>query len=535
MGLAIALILRFLNLSAKPPWNDELATLVFSLGNSLKTVPIDQIISLETLLEPLRPRSNASFVDVIRHLMSESTHPPLYFLLTHFWLKLFPTQDGLVSVWAARSLSAILGAAAVPALYALGLLWNRRTAIAAAVLMAVSPYGIYLAQEARHYTLAILLMLASIRCLLLALRSRSVPGTASPDRSRRLAFTWIVVNSLGVAVHYFFTLVLAAEGIAVLISAWRYRDRARWKAIGISAIGTAIGVLVWLPVWLQVSENELTTWIYDPNFLEARLAPLGRLVIWVMTMLTILPVQDVPSAIAISAGAIMLLFLGWTIRIVWSGLRRSGSASSRSQLETRILLILLGSIAAFLLLITYGLQADLTIAARYQFIYFPVLLLLVAVALARSPHFARSLTIFAIVGSLGGLTVVNNYGYQKPDRPDQLIPILEASTQAPTIVIAMAHQTHEQTRELMGLALELHRSHSPLQPNFLLAHFEPADPGAALARLEKAIAPLPRPIDLWLLNFRPAAAPAIKGCDRDLAHRSPVNGYKHRLYRCPAR
>ncbi|NJL21267.1 MAG: phospholipid carrier-dependent glycosyltransferase [Leptolyngbyaceae cyanobacterium SM1_3_5] len=327
--VAIALVLRFLNLSAKPPWNDELATLIFSLGNSLQTVPVDQIISLETLLEPLRLRSNASFADVIRHLISESTHPPIYFLLTHAWLKLFPTQDGLVSVWAARSLSAILGAAAVPAIYALGLLWNRRTAIAAAALMAVSPYGIYLAQEARHYTLAILLMIASIGCLLMAWRS--------PDRSRRFAFTWIAINSLGVAVHYFFTLVLAAEGIAVLISAWHCRDRASWKAIGISAIGTAIGVLVWLPVWLQVSENELTTWIYDPNFLEARLAPLGRLVIWAMTMLTILPVQDVPAAIAILSGAIMLLFLGWASRIVWRGLRRS-------QLKTNSLLVLLGAI-----------------------------------------------------------------------------------------------------------------------------------------------------------------------------------------------
>jgi len=31
----------------------------------------------------------------------------------------------------------------------------------AAAMMAVSPYGIYLAQEARHYTLAILLIIAS--------------------------------------------------------------------------------------------------------------------------------------------------------------------------------------------------------------------------------------------------------------------------------------------------------------------------------------------------------------------------------------
>ena len=45
-------ILRFTNLGAKSPWTDEFATMVFSLGNDFRSVPLNQLISLDTLLQP---------------------------------------------------------------------------------------------------------------------------------------------------------------------------------------------------------------------------------------------------------------------------------------------------------------------------------------------------------------------------------------------------------------------------------------------------------------------------------------------------
>jgi uncharacterized membrane protein len=51
---AIAFILRFANLNSKPLWTDEFSTLVFSLGNSFRGVPIDRAIDLSTLLQPLQ-------------------------------------------------------------------------------------------------------------------------------------------------------------------------------------------------------------------------------------------------------------------------------------------------------------------------------------------------------------------------------------------------------------------------------------------------------------------------------------------------
>ena len=188
-----------------------------AVGNSFRTVPINQAIALDTLLKPLQLNPDAKISDVIHNLMTESTHPAVYFGLNHLWMQLFPKVDSLASFWAARSLSAILGVASIPAIFGLGWLTFRSRLVGqiAAAMMAVSPFGIYLAQEARHYTLAILLIIASLCCLVIATRAihRQSPLPIW------VSLVWVVVNSLGIAVHYFFTLTLCAEAL-VLSGFW---------------------------------------------------------------------------------------------------------------------------------------------------------------------------------------------------------------------------------------------------------------------------------------------------------------------------
>ena len=121
MWFLIGLGLRLANLTAKPPWTDEFSTLVFSLGNSFLPVPLDQAITPDILLQPLQPQSGANIQDVWAHLSHETNHPPLYFVLAHWWMQLFPQNGGLVSLWGARSLAAVFGAASIPAIYILSL------------------------------------------------------------------------------------------------------------------------------------------------------------------------------------------------------------------------------------------------------------------------------------------------------------------------------------------------------------------------------------------------------------------------------
>ena len=162
--IVLGTILRFTLLTSKPPWTDEFASLVFSLGNSYDLVPLDQVITIEQLLKPLQINPEANITDVVSLLVNEDNHPPIYFVLANLWYKLFPNHGGYVSLWVGRSLPALCGVLSIPAIYYLARIafCSRYVAYLAAWLMTVSPYGIYLAQEARHYTLGILWVIASI-------------------------------------------------------------------------------------------------------------------------------------------------------------------------------------------------------------------------------------------------------------------------------------------------------------------------------------------------------------------------------------
>ncbi|HEY9726544.1 MAG TPA: glycosyltransferase, partial [Chroococcales cyanobacterium] len=346
LWVAIGTALRFGRLTSRGPWADEFSTIIFSLGHSFQTVPLDRAIALNELLQPLQPDPTTGIGDVIHHLLSESNHPPLYFVLSHLWLNLFPTEGGIVSIWAARSLPALFGVAAIPAMFALGNLAFRSRLVGqmAAAMMAVSPFGVFLAQEARHYTLPTLFAIASLCCLIVAAR-------AIVDRSPLplwVGLIWIAINTLGVATHYFFALTLCAEGIALLVLAWRQsrtkthlqRSFQAWRRIYGVAAGTLVGCLAWLPILPSnyASDNKLTHWIYDTNPLSNWLAPIGRVLAWSISMLVALPMEitTLPLAIAIASGLLTLIFLVWALPILCRSLKLQQSQAD-SRLSVQVL------------------------------------------------------------------------------------------------------------------------------------------------------------------------------------------------------
>ncbi|MFQ6100879.1 MAG: glycosyltransferase family 39 protein [Anaerolineae bacterium] len=105
-------------------------------------------------------------------------HPPLYYLLLHFWLALF--GDGEVAV---RALSALLGTLTIPALYLLGRrLADEKVGLLAALLLAVSPFHVRFAQETRMYTLLALNASLALCALVRLLDGVSVSGSRSGKR-----------------------------------------------------------------------------------------------------------------------------------------------------------------------------------------------------------------------------------------------------------------------------------------------------------------------------------------------------------------
>ena len=532
--------MRFAQLEAKPPWSDEWATIVYSLGHTFATVPLDRIISLDALLQPLQLDSMQGTGAVIHYLMRDSTHPPLYFVLSHWWIKLLSPQEGLISIGIARSLSALLGATAIPAMFWLGWIGFRSRLVGqmAAALMAVSPYGIYLAQEARHYTLAILLAIASLGCLVVAVRyvnEKTPPPTW-------VILVWVGVNSLGMATHYFFSLALAAQFL-VLLSVWVVDKRwfyAGWIRIYGAIVGTLAGVFVWFPALRRIPGNDLTDWIYDNPLGD--LAPIGQLLAWLITMPFMLPVEGTSLPITVLSGLAIVIFLIWLLPSVVRSLPLSLSVQVLCGYAIASLALVLG--------VTYLFGADLTVAARFQFNYFPAILLLLGVSLASlwqkvelppsafgNCFRARGKTaviVALMMGLLGGLTVVSNFGYQKFERPDLLIPVIvEAQIRTEPILIATTYQSYGQTAEMIGLAWQFgqlqrtKRSNYLTSPQFLLAHRD--DSQHATQVLQQAIGQTP--LQLWLVNFS-APVELDAQCSPDSQFEGKVPGYRYRLYRC---
>ncbi|MBF2084258.1 glycosyltransferase family 39 protein [Thermoleptolyngbya sp. C42_A2020_037] len=510
--MLLGLALRFARLSDKAPWTDEFSTMVFSLGNSFRTVPIDRVISLSELMQPLVPNPDAGVGDAVQTLLSESNHPPLYFVLTHLWLQLFSPDGGYVSLWGVRSLSALFGTLTIPAAFGLGWLAfrNRPAAHLAALLMAVSPFGVYLAQEARHYTLPVLWVMASLACLLATVRALQT-GKAP---ALWLCGAWILVNGLGLATHYFVAIALAAEaltlvGLALLqIRQRNFRLGAGWGRVLAVGMGTLLSGLVWLPTIQGTQESELTRWIVrrDRTGL-AWLTPLGQLLSGLVSMLYLLPVQAKSQVIAYASVLALVGLALWTAAKLTAGLRLQVQKTPDAVLPLGG--VVLSAIALFLL-ITYGFQRDLTVAFRYQFVVYPAVMVLVAGGLAAlwQRGERRVILLVALLGLLGSLTVLANLGFQKTHRPDLLAQRIRENTRFP-VLVAIAHRTHGQTGRLMGVAWSW-RSQFPdaPEPRFLLAHQE--SPTAAIApSILRAVATQPRPLDLWLLNIEIPQRPAL--------------------------
>jgi 4-amino-4-deoxy-L-arabinose transferase-like glycosyltransferase len=170
---ALAALLRFTNLGLQSLWVDEALT--------------------AWVLDP-------SPLDTFDNLADREATPPLYYALAWLWTRVLGEGDV-----ALRSLSALLGTATVPAVYLAGArLVNARTGIVAAALVATSPYLIWYSQEARSYSLAMLLAALSLAFL---------GGATSADRGRRDLVLWAITCSLLVATHYFSAVLIAVEAL----------------------------------------------------------------------------------------------------------------------------------------------------------------------------------------------------------------------------------------------------------------------------------------------------------------------------------
>jgi len=110
--------------------------------------------------------SRRGLLELLRMVVRTDAHPPLYYLLLKLWMEFGNSESHL------RLLSALFSIAAIPVMYgvALALYQDRRIGLLSAVILAISPFQIWYAQEARMYAMLTFLTLLSMYFYIHALR-----------------------------------------------------------------------------------------------------------------------------------------------------------------------------------------------------------------------------------------------------------------------------------------------------------------------------------------------------------------------------
>ena len=123
--------------------------------------------------------ANHTVVDMLQWITRIDQHPPLYYLLLHFWIAL--EGDTPFNL---RLFSALFGAATIPFIYLIGKRMSGvMMGLAAAMILAISPFNIRFAQETRMYTLLMFNASVAIYALVrLLTNSRSVKPIGSQFR-----------------------------------------------------------------------------------------------------------------------------------------------------------------------------------------------------------------------------------------------------------------------------------------------------------------------------------------------------------------
>jgi mannosyltransferase len=224
-----------------------LALIVRLTGLSLDSLWFDEVFSLRA--------AKISPSEIIS-LTGGDVHPPLYYLLLHFWMKLFGETEAAV-----RMLSVFFSVLTVLVVYHLALtLFNTRAALFAALLTALSPLHVFYAQETRMYAQLTFFAAASSYFFVRWLK----------DGTRTSSALQVISTFLLLYTHIYAAFVVLSQ---LLYFAWLFftaRDIFR-KRLRVWLAAQFITWLLFLP-WASVIIQQVTRarrgfWIKEPDWL----------------------------------------------------------------------------------------------------------------------------------------------------------------------------------------------------------------------------------------------------------------------------
>ncbi len=327
VAVAVGAVARFVTTSSL--WLDE------ALSVNIAALPIDEIGG------------------ALRH----DGHPPLYYVLLHFWIDLFGAGDVAV-----RAFSGIVALACLPLAYVAG---RRRGGTAAGLVtlavFATAPFAIRYGTETRMYSLMMLLVLVGY----LLLDDIVVGAKRGPARLVGLA----VVAAALLYTHYWSLWLLAAVGLGLLWGAWRTTGGDRRRRINalVALVVGGLAFLPWIPTLLYQGEHTGTPWAAPMRPFAAAAMALGDFGGGGF--------RDADLVGAVMFVLVLLALFGvavdrWSIRLDLRTVEQ----------YRREALVLVGTVAIAL---AVGFATGATFASRYTAAIFPLFVVLVAGGITR--------------------------------------------------------------------------------------------------------------------------------------------------------
>ena len=182
-------------------------------------------------------------------MLHQDGSPPAYYMLLGLWIRVFGDSEA-----ATHTLSLCFALASIPVAYFAGRsIFDRRTGLVAALIVATVPYLTYYAQETRMYAFESFLSIVSV--------------WAYVNGVLRGRHRWLVllVPSLALQV-YGHNWALFFCGAAALATVLYARDQL--KAFAIAAAAVFILYLPWLPTLLSQARHTGAPWSTKPSFHE---------------------------------------------------------------------------------------------------------------------------------------------------------------------------------------------------------------------------------------------------------------------------
>lgn len=281
---------------------------------------------------------------ILTSVAAIDNHPPLHYLVLWAWMRLIGTSE-----FALRALSVVCGVVTVALLAQLGRrLFGPATGLAAAALLAVSPFHIWYSQEARMYALLTVWAVAAM----------SAYATALEDGRHRWWVAVAVLDTLAMYTHYYGFFLIVAQLLSAVIALVRRRATRLQGTLEVAAL-TGLAYAPWLIAVLQ--QYQRAPHDYAP--------PLGLLDV-IRNVITVFAVGEIPPAGSDSAiwGLLALVALGvvaWRLKPSFSDNANAGpGAASGTALATSWL--------AATLLVPYMLATvlalDLRVAGKMYYI-----------------------------------------------------------------------------------------------------------------------------------------------------------------------